>query len=256
MSYDTIAFAIEGASARLTLNRPSSLNSVTKPMHAEIADALRRLRKEDGVRCLILTGAGRAFSTGQDLEERRASFESGPPDLGESLTQRYNPLVRTLRTLDIPVIAAVNGVAAGAGVGIALACDIVLAARSAKFMLPFNKLGLIPDAGATWSLPRLLGQARAAGLVLTGGTLTAEQAESWGLIWKCVDDDQLAAETKALTDQLCDQPKLGMALSKRALNRAFDQSLDDQLALEADLQRIAGRAPDYRAKVQAFFDKK
>jgi 2-(1,2-epoxy-1,2-dihydrophenyl)acetyl-CoA isomerase len=256
MTGSCIEFRVEGPVARLTLNRPDSLNSFTVDMHREVAEALRLVRKSETVRCLVLTGAGRGFCTGQDLKERRVSADGPPPDLNASLDQRYNPLIRSLRDLPVPVIAAVNGVAAGAGVGIALACDIVLAARSARFVLAFNKLGLIPDAGTTWSLPRLAGQGRALAAVLTSDTVSAERAEAWGLIWRCVDDEVLTDEVEAIASRLCAQPRLGMALTKRAFNRSLGNSLDGQLDLERDCQGLTGRDPEYRDRVLAFLEKR
>ncbi|WP_413207584.1 2-(1,2-epoxy-1,2-dihydrophenyl)acetyl-CoA isomerase PaaG [Rhodospirillum sp. A1_3_36] len=256
MTDSSIEFRVDGPIARLTLNRPDSLNSFTVDMHREVAEALRRVRKSETARCLILTGAGRGFCAGQDLKERRVSADGPPPDLSASLDQRYNPLIRSLRDLPIPVIAAVNGVAAGAGVGIALACDIVVAARSARFALVFNKLGLIPDAGTTWSLPRLAGQGRALAAVLTSDTVSAERAEAWGLIWRCVDDEALADEVEAIASRLSAQPRLGMALTKRAFNRSLGNSLDGQLDLERDCQGMTGRDPEYRERVRAFLEKR
>ncbi|HEY2678831.1 MAG TPA: enoyl-CoA hydratase-related protein, partial [Steroidobacteraceae bacterium] len=188
MSFETILFEIEGAIARLTLNRPDKLNSFNVQMHAEIKRALAQLSASDA-RVMVLTGAGRGFCAGQDLADRASG--SAAFDAGESLDKNYNPLVLALQNLPMPVIAAVNGVAAGAGANIALACDIVIAARSASFIQAFCKLGLVPDCGGTWSLPRLVGDARALGLTLLGDKLPAEQAAAWGMIWQCVEDSAL-----------------------------------------------------------------
>lgn len=255
MSYNTILFQLSDGRATVTLNRPDRLNSITLEMHEELRDALRRVRSEPGVRCLVVTGAGRGFCSGQDLSER-VFPDDGAPDLGESLEKRYNPLVRTLRELEVPVVCAVNGVAAGAGCNLALAGDIVLAARSASFVQSSCKLGIIPDAGGTWILPRLVGRARALGLAMLGEPLSAAQAEAWGMIWQCVEDDRLAAETDTLAADLASRPTRGLALAKRAFNASGTNTLDQQLDLERDLQRLAGRTADYREGVSAFLDKR
>src|SRR5919106_4669952 len=210
MAYETILFDVADGIARLTLNRPDRLNSFTVQMHEEVADALGSL---GDARVLVLTGAGRGFCAGQDLNDR-AVAPGEAVDLGESVEQRYNPLIRKLTTLPMPVIARVNGVAAGAGANIALACDIVIAAKSAKFIQSFAAIGLIPDSGGTWVLPRLVGQARALGLALTGEPLPAEKAAEWGLIWKAVEDEALDAEVDALTTKLASLPPLGLAAIK------------------------------------------
>lgn len=255
MSYDTIRLERADSRAILTLNRPERLNAITKEMHAELRDALREVRGDAGLRCLVLTGAGRAFCSGQDLAERVFPQDSAP-DLGESLEKRYNPLIRSLRELDIPVVCAVNGVAAGAGCNLALAGDIVLAARSATFVQSSGKLGLVPDAGGTWVLPRLVGRARALGLAMLGEPLGAEQAADWGLIWQCVEDDELVTRTEALARGLAARPTRGLALTKRAFNASSHNTLPEQLDLERDLQRLAGRTADYREGVAAFMDKR
>lgn len=260
MAYATLDVA-RGADgvATLTLNRPDKLNSLTAGMHAELAAALAELAADDEVRCLLLTGAGRAFCTGQDLGERAAAVAddaAGPPDLGESLAQRYNPLVRTLTGMAKPAVCAVNGVAAGAGANLALACDIVLAARSAKFIQAFCRVGLIPDTGGTWILPRQVGLARAKGLALLGDELPAETAADWGLIWACVDDEALMDEAHGIAARLAAGPTRGLALTKRALNAAPGNDLDSQLELERELQREAGASADYREGVRAFLAKR
>lgn len=255
MSYDTISLERADGRATLTLNRPERLNSITRDMHAELREALKQVRDDPDLRCLVITGAGRAFCSGQDLAER-VFPDGGAPDLGESLERRYNPLIRTLRGLQIPVVCAVNGVAAGAGCNLALAGDIVLAARSASFTQSSCKLGLVPDAGGTWLLPRRVGQARAFALAMLGEPVDAEQAAAWGMIWRCVDDDQLAAQTDEVVRSLAAKPKKGLALIKRALNASPDNPLDRQLDLERDLQRLAGRTDDYREGVTAFMEKR
>lgn len=241
--------------ARITLNRPDKLNSFTVELHGELRQAIERTRAE-GARVLILSGAGRAFCTGQDLAERIAPPGAPPPDLGHSIETWYKPLVLALRALPIPVIAAVNGAAAGAGANLALACDIVLAARTAVFIQAFSRLGLGPDCGGSYFLPRVAGTARAMGLMLTADKLSAEQAEQWGLIWKCVDDDRLMPETEALAARLVQGPPLAYAAIKRALYASSDNTLEQQLDLERDAQRALGRSEDYREGVTAFMEKR
>jgi 2-(1,2-epoxy-1,2-dihydrophenyl)acetyl-CoA isomerase len=255
MSYETILFEVDGGIARLTLNRPDKLNSFNVQMHGEIHQALLSI-PGSGARVLVLTGAGRGFCAGQDLGDRAVAPGSQGVDLGESLENRYNPLVLTLRNLEMPVIAAVNGVAAGAGANIALACDIVIAARSANFVQAFSKLGLIPDSGGTWFLPRLIGDARAMGLTLLGNKLPAEQAAAWGLIWQCVEDAELAATVDALARQFAGAPTRGLAATKNALRRGWQNSLERQLELERDMQRELGRSSDYAEGVAAFTEKR
>lgn len=256
MNYNTIALSIGDGVATLTLNRPKSLNSFNTEMFDDIRAAMKRIKDNPEVRCLLLTGAGQGFCAGQDLHDRSVAPGAKPPDLGDSVEHNYNPLVRTLKTLEIPVVCAVNGVAAGAGANIALACDLVYAARSASFIEPFCRLGLIPDSGGTWHLPRLLGHARAMGLALLGDKVSAEQAEHWGLIWKCVDDDKLTEVTTNVARHLASQPTLGLALSKRAINASYTHTLDEQLDMERDFMRLAGRSGDYREGVAAFIEKR
>lgn len=253
MSYETILFSVEQSVARLTLNRPERLNSFTVQMHEEVRHALGRL---GDARTLVITGAGRGFCAGQDLSDRAVAPGAASVDLGHSVETYYNPLIRRLATLDMPVIGAVNGVAAGAGANIALACDIVIAARSAKFIESFANIGLIPDSGGTWILPRLVGQARALGLALTGEPLSAERAESWGLIWKCVDDDQLASEVDALAARFANGPTAGLAATKHAIRAATLKTLDAELDNERDLMRRLGATDDYREGVAAFLEKR
>jgi 2-(1,2-epoxy-1,2-dihydrophenyl)acetyl-CoA isomerase len=255
MAYETILFDIADGSARLTLNRPERLNSFTVHMHAEVAEALSSVENDPGVRALLITGAGRGFCAGQDLSDP-AVAPGGDADLGEALESRYNPLIRRLIALKKPVVCAVNGVAAGAGANIAFAADIVLAAKSAKFIQSFSNIGLVPDSGGTWILPRLAGQARALGLALTGEALTAEKAESWGLIWRAVDDDQLRNECDKLMTRLASGPTRGFAAIKAAMRQGWLSSLDEQLDLERDLQRALGRSQDYREGVAAFSEKR
>lgn len=257
MQFESIDFVREGAVATLTLNRPEKLNSFTAAMQGEIRAALAELKRDKEARALLLTGAGRAFSAGQDLGEEVVRPAAGKRlDFHALLSRRYNPVVTELRALDLPVVAAVNGVAAGAGVSLALAADIVLAARSARFVLAFAKIGLIPDSGATHFLPRLVGRARARGLALLGEPISAEQAESWGLIWRCVDDARLMEEAHTLAAALAQGPTRAYALIRRALDAAEDNPLAAQLALEAELQNEAAQSADYAEGVAAFTDKR
>src|SRR6202521_882053 len=217
MSYPHILYAVEGGVARLTLNRPDRLNSFNDAMHTEVRDALSRVKASAEVRVLLLTGAGRGFCAGQDLSDRAVAPGSEPVDLGASIERNYKPLVLSLRALPLPVVCAVNGVAAGAGANIALACDIVVAAKSASFIQAFSKIGLIPDSGGTYFLPRLAGSARAIGLAMLGDKLSAEQAAAWGLIWKCGDDVEIPAAVEALVQQLSMAATRGLAATKAGI---------------------------------------
>jgi len=238
----------------LTLNRPDRLNAFNEDMHRELAAALDQIAADEACRAVLLTGAGRAFCAGQDLADRNVT--GGAPDLGHSIESFYNPLIHRIRRLPKPVICAVNGVAAGAGANLALACDIVLAARSAKFIQAFAKIGLIPDSGGTFFLPRLVGEARARALAMLAEPVTGAQAESWGMIWKAVEDDTLLAEARSLTEHLASQPTQGLALIKQALNASAGNTLDAQLDFERDLQRQAGQTADYAEGVRAFMEKR
>lgn len=239
----------------ITLNRPDRLNSFNEAMHVALMSALLDAEADGSCRALVLTGAGRGFCAGQDLSDR--VFSPGQvPDLSSTLERLYNPLVRKIRSLQIPVICAVNGVAAGAGANIAFACDIVLASRSAKFIQAFAKLGLVPDSGGTWFLPRLVGTARARALALLAEPVPADQAEAWGMIWKAVDDAGLMDEAHRLAVHFAVQPTIGLGLIKQALDASETNDLDRQLDLERDLQGQAGRRPDYLEGVTAFFEKR
>jgi 2-(1,2-epoxy-1,2-dihydrophenyl)acetyl-CoA isomerase len=256
MAYENILFSIDNGIARLTFNRPDKLNSFTVAMHKEVRDALQQLQADKSARVLVVTGAGRGFCAGQDLNDRAVAPGESAVDLGESVEKYYAPFVRTLCSLPMPVICAVNGVAAGAGANLALAADIVIAAKSASFVEVFCKLGLIPDTGGTYFLPRLLGTARAMGLAMLGDKLTAEQAQEWGLIWKCVDDDALAAEVDKLAQHFSKAPTLGLARTKQAIYASPNNTLDQQLDLERDYMRELGYSEDYREGVKAFMEKR
>ncbi|RVT93549.1 2-(1,2-epoxy-1,2-dihydrophenyl)acetyl-CoA isomerase PaaG [Sphingomonas crocodyli] len=254
--FETIKLDVADGVARLTLNRPDRLNSFTVAMHAEVARAIDRIDDDHNVRTLVLTGAGRGFCAGQDLGDRAVAPGGEPVDLGESVELYYAPLIRRLTRLRMPVIAAVNGVAAGAGANIALACDIVIAARSAKFIQSFANIGLIPDSGGTWILPRLVGQARALGLALTGEPLSAEKAQEWGLIWRCVDDEALDAEVAGLATRFAKGPTRGLARTKSLIRSSWLHSLDAELDLERDVMRELGFSHDYQEGVAAFTAKR
>lgn len=243
-----------GAVRTLTLNRPAALNSFTSAMHAQLATALNDAANDSAVRCVVLTGAGRAFCAGQDLSDPMVAPEEGAPpkDLGALIDACYRPLVLRLRSFPVPVIAAVNGVAAGAGANLALCCDVVVATRSASFIQAFTKIGLLPDTAGTWLLPRLVGRARALGLALLGDKLPAEQAAQMGLIWQCVDDGTLPDAVKALAERLAAMPTRALVATRQALDAAQQLSLDDALSEEACLQRDLGHANDYREGVAAF----
>jgi 2-(1,2-epoxy-1,2-dihydrophenyl)acetyl-CoA isomerase len=239
----------------LTLNKPDRLNSFTAAMHKALMAALIAAEADKSCRAIILTGAGRGFCAGQDLSD--GVYTPGEtPDLSVTIQAYYNPLIRKLRSLPMPVISAVNGVAAGAGANVAFAGDIVIAGRSAKFIQSFAKLGLVPDAGGTWILPRLIGVARARAIALLAEPVSAEQAEAWGMIWKTVDDAELMTEAHRLAAHFATQPTAGLALMKRAFDLSEINSLDQQLDLERDLQGEAGRLPDYSEGVTAFMKKR
>jgi 2-(1,2-epoxy-1,2-dihydrophenyl)acetyl-CoA isomerase len=254
---DNLLFERADGVATITLNRPEKLNAFTTELHRKLAAALDAVEGDGTIRAVLLTGAGRGFCAGQDLGERAALMAAGGKvEGGKALETWYNPLIRRLRRLEMPVVCAVNGVAAGAGANIALACDIVLAARSASFIQAFCRIGLVPDAGGSYVLPRLVGMARASALTLLGEKLPAEQAAQWGLIWRVVDDDKLMAEAAALAQHLARQPTRALALIKQALNASFANSLDQQLDLERDLQAKAAATADFREGVAAFLEKR
>jgi len=255
-SHENIRFEIESGVATLTLHRPDRLNSFTVAMHEEVQAALGQMRADRSVRCLVLTGAGRGFCAGQDLSDRAVAPGQSANDLGVSIEKYYIPLVLALRNLPMPVIAAVNGVAAGAGANIALSCDLVIAARSASFIQAFAKIGLVPDSGGTWLLPKLVGNARALGLALLGEKLSAEQAQAWGLIWQCVDDAELMPTVRKLASQLATAPTRGLARTKQAIYAAAHQTFEQSLEMERLFQRELGQSRDYAEGVAAFLQKR
>lgn len=256
MSFSTITYQLDQGVAVLTLNRPASLNSFNTLMHDEVRDAIKDARDNTAVRCLVITGTGRGFCAGQDLSDRAVKVSAEAPDLGESVEKNYNPLIRNIMTMEKPVLCAVNGVAAGAGASIALACDIVLAAKSAKFIQAFCKIGLVPDSGGTFNLVRALGLPRAKALALLGDKLSAEQAQNWGMIWQCVEDDSLMDETMTLALHLATQPTKGLAKIKELMNNSFSTPMHQQLELEKYAMRELGRTSDYREGVSAFMEKR
>jgi 2-(1,2-epoxy-1,2-dihydrophenyl)acetyl-CoA isomerase len=248
--------SLEDGVLTLTLNRPDRLNAFNVALHEALADAIRRASANEECRALILTGAGKGFCAGQDLADRAVAPGEGRPDLGESIEKRYNPLVRSLRALPKPIVCAGNGAAAGAGANVALACDIVLAAKSAKFLQAFARIGLVPDSGGTWFLPRLVGEARARALMMLAEPIGAEQAEAWGMIWRAVDDDLLMGAAREVAARLAAGPTHACSLMKRALAASSGNSLDAQLDCERDLQREAGAADEYLEGVRAFLEKR
>jgi 2-(1,2-epoxy-1,2-dihydrophenyl)acetyl-CoA isomerase len=257
MQYNHISFDLQDGVAVLTLNRPQNYNALIPAMFDELEAALDLLDSDKpAARCLLITGAGRGFCAGADLVEGIAPDPVNPPDLGKVITKYYAPLIKRLTYLPIPVVAAVNGAAAGAGMSLALACDVVIAARSAVFLQAFVNIGLIPDAGSTYMLPRLIGKARAFQLTMLGEKLSAEKAEDWGLIYKCVDDDKLMEEAMKIAFKFAKGPTKALSLMRRALAMSEGNSLNEQLDLEADLQRIAGFSKDFYEGVAGFTEKR
>lgn len=252
---NTIEFTRDEGVARVALNRPDKLNSFTRQMHADLREAITQCERDETIRAVVITGNGRAFCAGQDLAD--LSFEPGNmSDLGALIQDNFNPLIRRIQALPKPVIARVHGIAAGAGANLALACDIVLAARSASFLQAFVNIGLVPDSGGTWFLPHRIGVARAMGLAMLGEKLSAEQAEQWGLIWRCLDDDQLDAEVSRMAGKLASMPTRALAASKQAIHAALTNGLTQQLDLERDLQASLGSSQDYAEGVNAFLQKR
>jgi len=254
MAYETVILEQTGPVARITLNRPDKLNSFNTTMHQELRDALRSV--ERSARVIVLTGAGRAFCAGQDLGERSMGSEGRAVDLGVTVETAWNPLIRRIVEMPQPIIARVNGVAAGAGANVALAADIVVAARSAKFIQSFSAIGLVPDSGGSWVLPRLVGQARALGLALTGEPLPAETAAEWGLIWKCVEDDALDGEVDLIADKLAALPPLGLGATKKLIRSSWARTLEQELNEQRNEMRRLGYSDDYREGVAAFLEKR
>lgn len=256
MDYQNIIAEEKNGVGYLTFNRPKALNSFNVDMHREVAEVLNLWTKNPEVRCVVISGEGRGFCAGQDLGDRVVDPNAEAPDLGYSIETYYNPLITTIVNMPKPVICAVNGVAAGAGANIALACDLVIAAKSANFVQAFCRLGLVPDSAGTWFLPRAVGHARAMGLTLLGDKLPAETAKEWGMIWDVVEDAELKAKVTELAERLAKQPTFGLSLIKKAIHQSSNNTFDEQVLLERDLQRIAGRSEDYREGVQAFMNKR
>lgn len=256
MDYQNIIAEEKNGVGYLTFNRPKALNSFNVDMHREVAEVLSLWTKNPDVRCVVISGEGRGFCAGQDLGDRVVDPNAEAPDLGYSIETYYNPLIKTIVNMPKPVICAVNGVAAGAGANIALACDLVIAAKSANFVQAFCRLGLVPDSAGTWFLPRAVGHARAMGLTLLGDKLPAETAKEWGMIWDVVEDAELKTKVTELAERLAKQPTFGLSLIKKAIHQSSNNTFDEQVLLERDLQRIAGRSEDYREGVQAFMNKR
>lgn len=257
MEYKNIQFAVEEGVARLTLNRPDKLNSFTGEMHAELRDALDRVQADKSARVLVLTGAGRAFCAGQDLADPDMAATDGKmPDIGNVVEKNYKPLVLRLQNLRVPTIAAVNGIAAGAGASVALACDLVVAAKSASFLQAFSKIGLVPDTGGTWFLPQRVGMARAMGLAMLADKLPAEKAVDWGLIWAAYDDAEFGAKVEALAAQLAAMPTKALVRTRQAMHAAPSHTLEQQLSFEGGFMRELGWSPDYAEGVAAFMEKR
>lgn len=256
MDYQNIIAEEKNGVGYLTFNRPKALNSFNVDMHREVAEVLNQWTKNPDVRCVVISGEGRGFCAGQDLGDRVVDPNAEAPDLGYSIETYYNPLIKTIVNMPKPVICAVNGVAAGAGANIALACDLVIAAKSANFVQAFCRLGLVPDSAGTWFLPRAVGHARAMGLALLGDKLPAETAKEWGMIWDVVEDAELKTKVTEIAERLAKQPTFGLSLIKKAIHQSSNNTFDEQVLLERDLQRIAGRSEDYREGVQAFMNKR
>lgn len=254
MSYQTIAVGNSEGVSRIVLNRPDKLNSLNETMHRELGDAVRIAHSDAAIRCVMLTGAGRAFCAGQDLGDTEGS--DGSVDVERILVEYYNPLIKMITGMDKPVVCAVNGVAAGAGANIALACDIVLAGRSASFIQAFSKIGLIPDAGGTWILPRLIGHARASTIAMLGEKISAERAENWGMIWQCVDDEILVQTAETMAQHLAQQATTSLAFTKKLMQLSWQNDLPAQLELEAKFQAAASHTSDRKEGVDAFKNKR
>ena len=257
MQFENIKYEVANGIARLTLNRPDKLNSFTEDMHAELRTALDSIQDDKSVRVLVLTGAGRGFCAGQDLGDRAMQIQEGKlPDIGNTVERNYKPLVLRLQNLRVPTIAAVNGIAAGAGASVALACDLVIATQSASFLQAFSKIGLLPDTGGTWFLPQRVGMARAMGLALLAEKLPAETAAEWGLIWQCVADADFAAAVDKIAAQLAVAPTKALVRTRQAMHAAPGHTLEQQLSFEGGFMRELGWSPDYAEGVKAFMEKR
>jgi 2-(1,2-epoxy-1,2-dihydrophenyl)acetyl-CoA isomerase len=256
MPFKTILLDIRGGVARLTLNRPDRLNAFNLSMLMEMQAALDEVERSAGVRTLLLTGVGRGFCAGQDLSDPAISPDREDVDIADALEKGYNPIIRKLTSLPIPVVCAVNGVAAGAGASVALACDVTLAATSAKFIMSFTQVGIVPDSGSSWALPHLVGQARALGMALTGDPVSAEEAVHWGLIWKAIEDAQLSSQAEALALRFAAAPTRSLAETKSLIRSAFARTLEDQLDLERDKIRELSHSADYKEAIDAFINKR
>ena len=257
MNLENILYSAENGVARVTLNRPDKLNSFNEVMHAELRHVLDHIQQDKSVRVMLLTGAGRGFCAGQDLGDRAMQMDSGQlPDIGNTVENFYKPLILRLQNLRVPTVAAVNGIAAGAGASIALACDLVVASKSASFLQAFAKIGLMPDTGGTWFLPQRVGMARAMGLAMLADKLPAEKAAEWGLIWAAVDDADFAAHVQALATQLSQAPTKALVRLRAAMHAAPNHTLEQQLSMEASYMRELGWSPDYAEGVKAFFAKR
>ena len=256
MSDALVLVTTHGAIRTLTLNRPSALNSFTAAMHRELRAALDAAAADDSVRCVVLTGAGRGFCAGQDLNDEGMGNDGSPADVEGVVERHYKPLALRIRSMPVPVVAMVNGVASGAGANIALGCDLVIAGRSASFIQAFSKIGLVPDGGGTWLLPRLVGRARALGLAMTGDKLPAEEAAAMGMIWRCVDDAALADTTMALAQKLALLPSAALAATRRVIDDAVAMDFSQALSNEARVQGEMSRAGDFAEGVSAFLQKR
>jgi 2-(1,2-epoxy-1,2-dihydrophenyl)acetyl-CoA isomerase len=256
MDFENIRFETDNGIARLTLHRPDKLNSFTGAMHGELRAALEIVQSESQIRVLVLTGAGRAFCAGQDLGDPEMAMTPKAPDIGNVVEKYYKPLILSLQNLRVPTIAAVNGIAAGAGASVALACDLVIAAKSASFLQAFSKIGLIPDTGGTWFLPQRVGMARALGLAMLADKLPATTAEQWGLIWRAVEDSELVSTVDSLACQLATMPTKALVRTRQAMHTAPMHTLEQQLSLEGGFMRELGWSPDYAEGVAAFMEKR
>lgn len=254
--FETIQVENKNGVAVITLNRPDKLNSFNVQMHTEVREAFDQSTTDDSVKSILLTGAGRGFCAGQDLSDRAVSSDDSRPDLGDSVEKFYNPLIRRITNSAKPVICAVNGVAAGAGASIAIACDVVVAAKSASFVLAFANIGLIPDSGCTWNLTHAIGLPRAKALAMTGGRVKAEQALEWGMIWQVAEDESLMEDAMVIAAKLAAQPPLAMQKTKELMNSAFEHTLDSQVERERLAMQYLGKTDDYKEGVAAFMEKR